>query len=174
VHGHTTQVLQDGVNLRGEGLAAWGRTGKLIATLLALLLGLAGRRAIADDAVTLTFGACLHQCFPPAGVILQSARGISQSSHENTITIWLKPSSRYIKRWKFYHAIVHAGTICTLLRMQTACKGICLGMVMPWQAPRGMKMGSLPCATLFPCLSGRMGPPRAGAEVVSYWCHELV
>ena len=25
-----------------------------------------------------------------------------------------------------------------------------------------------------PFLSGRMGPPRAGAEVVSYWCHELV
>jgi hypothetical protein len=45
---------------------------------------------------------------------------------------------------------------------------------MPWQAPRGMKMGGLPGATLFPCLSGRMGPPRAGAEVVSYWCHELV
>src|SRR5215468_12775337 len=31
-------------------------------------------------------------------------------------------------------------------------------MVMPLQAPRGMKMGSLPGATLFPCLSGRMGP----------------
>ena len=45
---------------------------------------------------------------------------------------------------------------------------------MPVQAPRGMKMGSLPCTTLFPCLSGRMGPHRAGAEVVSYWCHELV
>ena len=45
---------------------------------------------------------------------------------------------------------------------------------MPLQAPRGMKMGSLPCATLFLFLSGRMGPPRAGAEVVSYWCHELV
>jgi hypothetical protein len=37
-----------------------------------------------------------------------------------------------------------------------------------------MKMGDLPCATLFPFLSGRMGPHRAGAEVVSYWGHELV
>ena len=90
--GQCPEVPQDGVNLRCEGLAAWGRAGKLIATLLALLLGLAGRRAIADDAVTLTFGACLHQCSPPAGVIMQSAGGISQSSHENTITIWLKPS----------------------------------------------------------------------------------
>jgi hypothetical protein len=34
--------------------------------------------------------------------------------------------------------------------------------------------GGPPCATLCPCLSGRMGPHRAGAEVVSYWCHELV
>ena len=34
--------------------------------------------------------------------------------------------------------------------------------------------GGLPCATLFPVLSGRMGPHRAGAEVVSYWCHKLV
>jgi hypothetical protein len=59
-------------------------------------------------------------------------------------------------------------------RMKLAWRGTFLGMVMPWQAPRGMKMGGLPCATLFPCLSGRMGPPRAGAEVVSYWCHELV
>jgi hypothetical protein len=49
-----------------------------------------------------------------------------------------------------------------------------VGMVMPLQAPRGMKMGDLPCATLLPCLSGRIGPHRAGAEVVSYWCHELV
>src|SRR5262244_4156630 len=49
-----------------------------------------------------------------------------------------------------------------------------VGIVMPWQAPRGMKMGSLPCVPHFSFLSGRMGPHRAGAEVVSYWCHELV
>jgi hypothetical protein len=45
---------------------------------------------------------------------------------------------------------------------------------MPLQAPRGMKMGGLPCVPQFPFISGRMGPHRAGAEVVSYWCHELV
>jgi hypothetical protein len=42
------------------------------------------------------------------------------------------------------------------------------------QAPRGMKMGGLPGVPQFPFLWGRMGPRRAGAEVVSYWCHKLV
>ena len=44
-----------------------------------------------DDAVTLTFGARMHQCSPPAGVPIQSARGIAQLSDENTTTTWLKP-----------------------------------------------------------------------------------
>src|SRR5215471_2632462 len=80
VHGHPTQVPQHSVDLRGEGLAAWGGAGKLIATLFTLLLGLTSSRAIADDAVTLAFGARMHQYAPPAGVALQSARGIAQSS----------------------------------------------------------------------------------------------
>jgi hypothetical protein len=87
IHGHTTQVPQDGVDLRCEGLTAWSRTGKLIATRFTLLLGLTSSRAIVDDVVTLAFGACMHQCFPPAGVALRSARGITQSPDENTTTI---------------------------------------------------------------------------------------
>src|SRR5262252_7336657 len=71
VHGPPTPVPQDRVHLRGAGLAAWGRAGTLRATLRALLLGLAGRSAMADDAVTVTFGACLPQCSPPAGVLRQ-------------------------------------------------------------------------------------------------------
>lgn len=80
VHGHPTQVPQNSVDLRGEGLAAWRRAGQLLTTLLTLLLGLTGSSALADDAGTLACGARMHQGSPPAGVAIQSARGIVQSS----------------------------------------------------------------------------------------------
>jgi len=50
VHRHATHVPQDSIDLRGEGLPAWGRAGKLIATLFALFLRFASSRAIVDDA----------------------------------------------------------------------------------------------------------------------------
>jgi len=58
-----------------------------------LFLRFARRRTIIDDAITLAFGVRMHQHSPPAGVAIESARGISQPSDENTTTTYLKPSS---------------------------------------------------------------------------------
>src|SRR5262245_36334963 len=92
VHGHATQVPQDGMDLHRKWLATRSRTGKLRATLLALFLWFARRRTIVDHAVTLAFGAHMHEGTPPAGVAILPAGGISQSSGENTTTTSLKPS----------------------------------------------------------------------------------
>jgi hypothetical protein len=63
VRGQATQIEQYGVNLGGEGLATWSRTGKLLATLLTLFLGFASGGAMVDDPITLTFGACMQWSF---------------------------------------------------------------------------------------------------------------
>jgi hypothetical protein len=62
VHGHATQVEKHGIDLRFEGLAARSGAGKLVATRLTALLGLAGGGAIIDDPITLAFGALVHLC----------------------------------------------------------------------------------------------------------------
>jgi hypothetical protein len=51
------------VDLHRERLAAWGRAGKLRATLLTALLGLAGGGAVVDKPITLTSGTYTH---PPS------------------------------------------------------------------------------------------------------------
>src|SRR5262245_46006784 len=86
VHGQTTEIPQDGVDLHRTWLLTRGRAGTLIATLPALLLRFARRRAVVDDAVTLTCGVRMHQGSPPPGVALPSTRGISQSCDANTTT----------------------------------------------------------------------------------------
>jgi hypothetical protein len=62
VHGAATQVEQHGIDLRFEGVAARRRAGKLVATLLTALLGLAGGGAIIDDPSTVAFGALVPLC----------------------------------------------------------------------------------------------------------------
>jgi hypothetical protein len=64
VHRDATQVEQYRINLRREGLAAWGGTGKLIPTLLAWLLRLAGGGAVVDKPITLALGTDLHRDTP--------------------------------------------------------------------------------------------------------------
>jgi hypothetical protein len=57
VHRDATQVVkQYRIDLRREGLAARGGTGKLIPTLLTLLLRLAGGGAVVDKPITLALG----------------------------------------------------------------------------------------------------------------------
>jgi hypothetical protein len=62
VHGYATPVEQHGIDPRFEGLAAWGRAGKLVATLLTAFLGLAGGGAIVAEPITLAFRALVHLC----------------------------------------------------------------------------------------------------------------
>src|SRR5215510_15232763 len=64
VHRNATQVQQYRIDLRREGLAAWGGTGKLIPTLLALLLRLAGGGAVVDKPITLALGTDMHRYTP--------------------------------------------------------------------------------------------------------------
>src|SRR5919106_2240475 len=90
VHVHATQIPQDSVDLRREGLATRGGTGKLISTLLALLLRLACGRAIFDYVATLAFGALLHPSLLQKKFYIVLLEAISQRARENATTTYLK------------------------------------------------------------------------------------
>jgi hypothetical protein len=64
MHGEATQIQEHCVDLHRERLTAWGGTRKLIPTLLAELLGLAGDRAVVDEPITLAVGTYLHRYSP--------------------------------------------------------------------------------------------------------------
>jgi hypothetical protein len=51
-HGHPTQGPQGGVDLRGAGLTACRRAGKLVAALCARLLGLTSSRTVFAEPIT--------------------------------------------------------------------------------------------------------------------------
>jgi hypothetical protein len=76
VHGETTQVEQDSVDLRRERLPAWSRAGKLKAALLAELFGFPGDRAIVDKPITLALGTCMHRHPPSQTWASLSERGV--------------------------------------------------------------------------------------------------
>src|SRR5262245_17953052 len=61
VHRQTTQIPQDGIDLHRQWLAARGRMGKLISTLLALFLGFTRSRTIVDESLARTLGTCPHR-----------------------------------------------------------------------------------------------------------------
>jgi|KBSSwiStaDraftv2_1062776.scaffolds.fasta_scaffold1556238_1 hypothetical protein len=86
VHGHITQVPQHGVNLRREGLAARGRTSKLVATLLTLLLRLAGGGTVFDESITLTSGTDMHRSPPSPAWGISVQRRKYNSVREKDIT----------------------------------------------------------------------------------------
>src|SRR5262249_46801829 len=64
VHRHATEVPQHGADLHREGLAARGRTGKLVTALFTLLLRLASSGAVFDKPITLASGTAMHRYLP--------------------------------------------------------------------------------------------------------------
>src|SRR6266403_12276 len=64
VHRDATQIEQYRIDLRREGLAAWGGTCTLIPTLLTLLLRPDGGGAVVDKPITLALGTYLHRYTP--------------------------------------------------------------------------------------------------------------